>query len=348
MKRYALIPAWQPDETLVHFTRELEHEGFEVLLVDDGSDAACAPVFDAAESCQVLRHPENRGKGAALKTGLAWLREHERAPYVVVTADADGQHRSADVLRCAEEAQLHPDSLVLGTRAFDGDVPLRSRLGNGITRLIFRLSSGHWVGDTQTGLRAFRETQIDQLLRIPGTRYEYEMNMLLECSRQGVPLRELPIETVYEPGNPTSHYRALRDSGRILGEILRFSAASLVSFCVDFGLFCLFSGLTGMVALSNVAARLFSAGVNFTLNRSLVFRGQGDWGAQLRRYALLAAGVLLCNTLILKALTLGGVPAPAAKLVTELGLFACSYAVQRRFIFRTREEQHLQKKEEFL
>lgn len=348
MKRYALIPAYQPDDTLVRLSAQLEHEGFDVLLVDDGSDAACAGVFAAADAVQVLRHPVNRGKGAALKTGLAWLKEHAQAPCVVVTADADGQHLPGDILRVAEEAQLHPDSLVLGSRSFQGEVPLRSRLGNAATRLIFRLTSGAWVGDTQTGLRAFRETQLDQLLSIPGERYEYEMNVLLELARAGTPLRELGIETVYQSGNPTSHFRALRDSGRILGEVLRFSASSLVSFCVDFGLFCLFSGLTGLVALSNIMARLLSAGVNFTLNRSLVFRGQGDWPTQLRRYALLAAGVLLCNTFILKALTLGGLAAPVAKLVTELGLFLGSYAIQRRVIFRTREETHLQKKGELL
>jgi putative flippase GtrA len=179
------------------------------------------------------------------------------------------------------------------------------------------------------------------------------MNVLLEAARRGIPLRELRVETVYQPGNPTSHFRTLRDSGRILGEVLRFSAASLVSFGVDFGLFCLFSALTGLVAASNVFARLISAAVNFTLNRRLVFQEQGGWQKQAQRYALLASGILLCNTLILKALTLGGLAAPGAKLLTELGLFVCSYAVQRRFVFAKREEtpnplaKNLRKKEIF-
>jgi glycosyltransferase involved in cell wall biosynthesis len=352
MKRYALIPAYQPDETLVRFSHQLEHQGFEVVLVDDGSDAPCAELFRQAEAAVVLRHNMNRGKGAALRTGLQWLKEHGEGPFVVVTADADGQHLAPDVLRVAEEAQRHPDSLVLGARAFEGDVPLRSRIGNGLTRLIFRFSAGTWVGDTQTGLRGFREGQLDFLLSVAGERYEYEMNVLLEAARRGVPLRELRVETVYQPGNPTSHFRTLRDSGRILGEVLRFSAASLVSFGVDFGLFCLFSALTGLVAVSNVLARLISAGVNFTLNRRLVFQKQGEWQKQAQRYVLLAAGILLCNTLILKALTMGGLAAPGAKLLTELGLFACSYAVQRRFVFAKGEERpnplkNLQKKEKF-
>jgi putative flippase GtrA len=111
--------------------------------------------------------------------------------------------------------------------------------------------------------------------------------------------------------------------------------------------------LTGLVAVSNVLARLISAGVNFTLNRRLVFQKQGEWQKQAQRYVLLAAGILLCNTLILEALTMGGLAAPGAKLLTELGLFACSYVVQRRFVFNKREEgpnplaTNLRKKEKF-
>lgn len=349
MKRYALIPAYQPDALLAELTAQLEYSGFEVLLVDDGSGPAYQSTFDACTACQVLRHTENRGKGAALKTGLSWLKHNAHAPYVVVSADADGQHLPSDILAAAEEAQLHPDSLILGERSLGPQAPLRSRLGNGLSRLLFRLCTGSWVRDTQTGLRACREGLVDWLLSVDGSRYEYEMNVLLAAGPAQVPLRSVPIQTIYRPGNPTSHFRAVRDTGRILGQVLRFSAASLVSFGVDFGLFCLFSGLTGLVVLSNVLARLFSAGVNFTLNRSLVFREQGDWRSQLSRYALLAAAVLLCNSLILRALTLGGIPAPAAKLVTELGLFLCSYAVQRRFIFPHREQRRaLPGKEEFL
>ena len=349
MKRYALIPAYQPDETLVGFTRALEHEGFEVLLVDDGSGAAYRTLFDASSACCVLRHEENRGKGAALKTGLAWLRDHAQGPYVVVTADADGQHLPSDILEVADEAQLHPDSLILGTRSFQGQVPLRSRLGNGFSRLLLRLCAGAWVQDTQTGLRGFREGLVDWLLSVNGERYEYEMNVLLSAARQQMSLRSVPIQTVYQPGNPTSHFRALRDSGRILGQALRFSAASLTSFGVDFGLFCIFSRLTGLIAASNVAARLFSAALNFTLNRHLVFGVQGSAAVQARRYALLAVTLLLSSTFLVKALTLGGLYPPAAKLVTELGLFLCSYTIQRRFIFQPQEQRRaLPKKEELL
>lgn len=338
MKRFALIPAYQPDQTLVSLSAQLEHEGFGVIVVDDGSGENYASVFAALEDSVVLHHSENRGKGAALKTGLNWLLDHFQGPYVVVTADADGQHTPEDILRVGEEAQLHPDSLVLGTRRFEGSVPLRSRLGNSVTRFLFRLCAGSWVGDTQSGLRAFREGLVEFLLSIPGARYEYEMNVLLEAKRRCLPLRELPIATVYQPGNPSSHFRALQDSGRILAQVFRFSAVSLVSFGVDYGLFCLLTTLTGLAAASNIMARLVSASVNFTLNRKLVFSAEGSSKGQALRYALIALALLGCNTFIVQALILGGVSAPVAKLVTELSLFLGSYAAQHRFVFAPSQE----------
>ena len=102
-----------------------------------GSGPAFAPVFDAARrrGCVVLTHPVNRGKGAALKTGFAFIAEH--APgQEVVCADSDGQHRPDDVLRVAACVRDGAD-LVLGVRGFTGEVPLRSRFGNSLTRVLF-------------------------------------------------------------------------------------------------------------------------------------------------------------------------------------------------------------------
>lgn len=247
-KRIALIPAYEPDGKLVALVRALSREGLEVWIVDDGSGAAYRPVFDeAADFGTVLHTPVNRGKGAALKTGLAAIRQAVEPPFTVVTADADGQHRIGDVLRVLEEAAARPKALVLGCRDFRGNVPLRSRMGNSLTRLVFRLNTGKRIYDTQTGLRAFSHLQLPLLLDVDGARYEYEMNVLKEYARTGLELREVPIETVYLEGNRSSHFHPLRDSFRIYRQLLGFSASSLLCFGLDYGLFCLLSGLIGSV-----------------------------------------------------------------------------------------------------
>ena len=80
-KRIALIPAYEPDEQLVALAEELEREDFAVIVVNDGSGADSADVFrEAARWAQVLTHPRNRGKGAALKTGLRYIAAHFDVP----------------------------------------------------------------------------------------------------------------------------------------------------------------------------------------------------------------------------------------------------------------------------
>ncbi len=255
-----------------------------------------------------------------------------------MTVDADGQHLLQDVLRICLAAQQEPEALVLGGRSFAEKVPLRSRLGNGLTRWVFRLSTGVRVYDTQTGLRAFSRALLPELLEIPGRRYEYEMNMLMDFARRGRPIRELPIQTVYLDGNRSSHFRPLQDSARVYGEILKFSAASLVSFLLDYGLFSLLSALGGAVTVSNLGARLVSGIANYSLNRRLVFESKAGLGRSGLQYVLLAAAILAVNTLALWLLvTLLGWNRYLAKLLVELLLFAVSYVVQKRWIFHRRE-----------
>lgn len=142
-RKYALIPAYEPDGRLLEIIEDAVAEGFQVIVVDDGSSDGCQRYFKQAEyMATVLHHSENKGKGAALKTGFAWIASMCEADDVVVTLDADGQHTIQDALKVCAEACIHPDSLILGSRALADNVPLRSRFGNTVTRFVYRLASG--------------------------------------------------------------------------------------------------------------------------------------------------------------------------------------------------------------
>ena len=335
MNRIALIPAYMPDEKMIDVARELHDEGFEVVIVNDGSPEQYDSIFDsAARYAGILRHESNRGKGEALKTGLRYIRMYGKAPYIVVNADADGQHKTEDIIRVAELAAVNRSSLVLGSRKLEGKVPFKSRAGNAITRLVYRLSTGSTVYDTQTGLRAYSEKLIDRLIEIKGSRYEYEMNMLMELPREGYEIKEVWIDTVYIDNNTDSHFDPVKDSAKIYKEILKFSASSLLSFGVDYGLFCLLSALTGSLVFSNILARIVSGTVNFTLNRKIVFQSQSNIAAAAIKYIALALFILVCNTLVLKGLTSFGLAAYLAKIITEAILFIFNYLVQHSLIFR--------------
>ena len=193
-----LIPAYKPGEMLLPLLQEFAEAGCRIVLVDDGSGSAFREIFEnVPEGTCVLTHEENRGKGEALKTGLAWIRDHFGNDTVIVTADADGQHRVEDAMKICRTAAACPDTLVLGSRSFQGSVPLRSRLGNAVTRMACRLSAGLRVRDTQTGLRAFPISLLPRMLEIEGSRYEYEMNVICDLQIKRLKFEEVPIETIY-------------------------------------------------------------------------------------------------------------------------------------------------------
>jgi putative flippase GtrA len=337
-----LVPAYEPDGRLLALLDALRATAPEahLLVVDDGSGDDFAPVFDAARrrGCTVLTHPVNRGKGAALKTGFRFVVEH--APGAdVVCADSDGQHRPDDVLRVAAHVRDGAD-LVLGVRGFTGAVPLRSRFGNALTRALFRLATGRDVRDTQTGLRGYATGLLPWLLTVPGERFEYEVNALLQAVRRGLPLDQVDIATIYLEGNASSHFRPVLDSARVYAPLLTFLLSSVAALGLDTGALVVLHGLVGGLLLPLLGARLLSSSVNFAVNRRLVFAAPGarPLRAAAARYAGLAVVLFAAGYLLLAAFTALGVGLLPAKLLTEVLLVTASYQVQRRAVFVHRVE----------
>ncbi len=348
MKVTAVLPCLNPDENFLRVVRELAEGGFtHIIVVNDGSQAECRPLFAQAEQlpgCEVLHHAENRGKGRALKTAFAHFLQNPRGHLGVVTVDGDGQHVLADIRRCAAALEEHPDSLVLGVRSFAGrGVPKRSALGNRLARLALRLLFGLHVSDSQTGLRGIPAAFTRRILDLDGERYELETNMLLEAKAQGLPVVELPIQTIYIDENAASHFRPVADSLRIFLPILRFAFSGLSSALVDIGLFALLdwalqSLVPGWRYLIAVAgARACSAGYNFLINRNLVFHSNTGYGGSLLRYGLLCVAQILCSyagTFFLSEVA--GLPAVLSKACVDLFLFFVSFRIQRRWVFPRR------------
>ena len=159
-----VVPSLHPDPArLFPLLAGAREAGFQRLVViDDGSGPGYAHVFrEAAQrfGAAVLTHTANHGKGRALKTGFEYCGTLEGVEGVV-TADADGQHSPVDLARVAlrvmELLALGREGAVFGVRAFDEDhVPMKSRHGNTLTSAVIKALFGHWISDTQTGLRGF-------------------------------------------------------------------------------------------------------------------------------------------------------------------------------------------------
>ena len=331
-----VIPAYEPDEKLLRVVAELKRDtDYAIVVVNDGSSEAAEPVFAALpEGVTLLRHAQNRGKGRALKTAYEYIAAHFPQSEGIVTVDADGQHLPADVVRVSEDWEAHPETLVLGSRRFTGTVPWRSRAGNAITRVVFRLSTGVSVYDTQTGLRAFAVSRIPMMLEMRGERYEYEINVLLYATRQHMPIREVTIETVYIADNASSHFHPMRDSWRIYKMILLFAASSLLAAAVDYVLVLSLSALFAKQAQgllwSVLLARVISSFLNYMLNRKLVFEDCSR--RSVFRYYLVAAGIMAANYGLLSLIS-RVMPLALAKLLVELALYPLSFYLQRRFVF---------------
>lgn len=349
-----LIPAYEPGRHLLELTRRLleNDPDLEVLIVDDGSGPAFAPIFAAAATAgaHVIHHDGNLGKGAALKTGIRHVLD-EFPGEDVITADADGQHTAADIVRVADELRTDAahgrTALILGCRDFRGDVPLRSRFGNAVSRGLFRVAAGWPASDTQTGLRGVPASLLPWLLEVPGERFEYETEMLLRLRRAGHEAREIAIETVYLEQNASSHFRPIVDSLRVTLPLVLFTGSSLLAFLIDTGALLLFTWVSGWLVASIIAARVLSASINFAVNRRFVFRRQGRAHAvrHALRYALLAGALLASNIVWMDALTGMGLPLIAAKVITEAVLFVTSYQVQRRFVFGASAQSDAQEAE---
>ncbi|SET21448.1 bifunctional glycosyltransferase family 2/GtrA family protein [Paenibacillus sp. NFR01] len=333
-----LIPSYEPDHRLVELIGRLRKvTNAPIVIVDDGSGERFKEIFEAvkAAGCTVLTHMVNRGKGRALKTGFQYIMDHIRTA-AVVCADSDGQHTPQDIVAVGQASEWAESKMVLGSRRFTGKVPLRSRFGNRLTSKVFDAATGIDIGDTQTGLRGYPRSMLGWLLQVPGERFEYEMNLLLEAPARGYGILEVPIETIYLNDNESSHFRPVADSLKIYLPILKFCAASILSGVLDFVLLLVLQSLTSSLLLSVIGARIGSSAVNYGVNRRLVFDRQQTSGfaQSVSRYYTLAVLILALNYGLLSVLhTWLGLQLVPAKLLTEGLLFLSSFWVQRKFVY---------------
>ena len=191
------------------------------------------------------------------------------------------------------------------------------------------------IYDTQTGLRAFTHLLMNFMLNIPGDRYEYEMNMLLECSKQHIQIKEIEITTIYFDNNANSHFNTLKDSYKVYRQILKFSCVSLSSFLIDYLLYIFFNLFLKNILVVNILSRLISSFWNYTLNKKIVFKEKNK--SSLLRYYLLVIVILLLNTAMLGILVnYLAMNKYLAKILVEFILFILSFFIQKIFVFKAK------------
>lgn len=331
-----LFPSYQPTAVFCELLEGLRKmDPSPIVIVDDGSGPAYRELFQRAAEVPgtiVLTNAVNLGKGAALKHGMNRILVDHPDCAGIVTADADGQHSIADILKVANELRERPAEAVFGSRDFRHDVPFRSKIGNVISRYVYRFLIGVNLSDTQTGLRGIPRRLAELSLEIRANRYDFETEQLIVLTNQRIGFREIPIQTIYVEDNRESHFRPLYDSLKIYFVLLRYALASASAAATDLFSFWIIFGSTQQIVLSNMSARLISLWVQLALLQGFVFRRKINFRIFVEYIALVMVSGLLSSGLQVQLLQLVNVPL-LTKIVADTLVFLFNFLFIRDFIF---------------
>ena len=218
-ERFAIvIPALNAEPSVGAVVRGCLEQLPDVVVVNDGStDGTAAAAANAGAI--VLQHAVRRGKGGAMKTGFAWALE--RGFDGVIGVDADGQHLPSEIpklLRCREESGA---DLVIGGRShlFAQMLP-RRRMANRFSTWAIAKFSRTPITDSQCGFRLY-SSRLLRGVRLRAEGFDMDSEVVVRAGLGGFKIAMTPIDMGFVDGISTSHYRAVTDTLRIAGTVLR-------------------------------------------------------------------------------------------------------------------------------
>jgi glycosyltransferase involved in cell wall biosynthesis len=209
-----VIPVQNDGDTVKAVAMECRSRIPQVLVVDDGSTDTDVEALFSGSDISVLRHEENRGKGEAIRTALRYV--EERGGRFMITIDADGQHYPRDLEKFIPLLQGDDSAIVIGCRKLEGEnVPRRSSFGRNFGNFWLWVEAGVSIGDCQSGFRAYPVQLLSQL-KLRGSRFELEAEVLARAIWAGLSLKTVPIDVWYpEPRLRVSRFRPLVDNLRL-------------------------------------------------------------------------------------------------------------------------------------
>ncbi len=350
-----VIPALNPPASFAPYAASLMEAGFDkILVVDDGSRTDKLPVFLKLKrlGCIVLRHEQNQGQGAALKTGFRYYMEHFRDECDgVITLNTDRMVPPGDVLKMASalhnEQRMGSYALVMGVRDFENRrVTDYDYNMNKVMRLLYHMLMGVHLDDPLSGIFGIPGLRIPQCLEVQGDGYAYTTALTMSFEKVGF----LQIAIAYSVMDPQAEAKFKKgwDTVKILYTIFKkfilYSITSLSASIVDVILFGIFTGVTFRgnplaIIYGTVLARVISASVNYLLTKNFVFHFKSDAAQTQAKSAgmFMALSAVQC---VLSALSvslvkflLGG-NVVGIKVLVDIVLFFVSYKLQHKYIFK--------------
>lgn len=221
----AIIPTYNPQQSFVTFVHQLLATSIsQVIIVNDGSDQKYTSIFEELkkiDSCKVLQHEHNIGKGGALKTAFSYVWSKRVKFHGVLTVGAHGQHTLQDIKLVLTMTKVFSEGIVLGIRNFhSSDSTFFSYWGNRATSLLFELLFHKKLMDTQTGLRYIAINELPWLIKVQGDRFDYDTNMLVVALRRKCPIFEVEIGQLRIKKNSIMQYDELTNAGTVMTKML--------------------------------------------------------------------------------------------------------------------------------
>ncbi len=221
MKVAALIPVYNEEDRIGGVVERIKQLKIveEIVVVDDGSkDRSSLEAKKAGAT--VLRHPMNRGKGEALKTGFKYILKKNLEG--VITLDGDGQHAPEEIPKMLKKAEESGADIVVGSRMYNPqNMPFVRYLTNIITSWLTSLLCGERVRDSQCGFR-FIKREVVEKVNLECSHFEIESEILIKAGKKGFRIVEVPITTIYlEDSTKRSKIKPWRDTLRFIKLVWR-------------------------------------------------------------------------------------------------------------------------------
>jgi glycosyltransferase involved in cell wall biosynthesis len=193
-----LIPSYNESKAIGSLIKGLKGKGLSVCVIDDGSTDQTGYIAEK-EGAIVIRHAENKGKGASLRDGFEYaLKEGFDA---VLVMDGDGQHEAGDADSFLKKLDETDADIIIGNRMSDtSSMPLARHLTNKIMSFVISNICGHRIPDTQCGFRLIKRNVLENV-KLKSSNFEIESELLLKAAKKGFRIESVPIKTIYADEN---------------------------------------------------------------------------------------------------------------------------------------------------
>jgi glycosyltransferase involved in cell wall biosynthesis len=212
LKICVIVPTYNNHKTLKRVLDSVLKYTSNVIVVNDGSTDTTAQILENYALLVQVHHPKNAGKGMALRSGFK--KALELSYNYAITIDSDGQHFASDIPSFITALANEGDSLLIGSRNMTQEsVPKKSSFGNKFSNFWFWFETGNRLEDTQSGFRLYPLQKIP--VRYFTNKFEFEIEVIVRSAWKDIPVKNIPVQVLYDPTERVSHFRPFQDFTRI-------------------------------------------------------------------------------------------------------------------------------------